>query len=119
MKYIVALISVVLFAAEPVYKFSNQLLQQRFTENLSQYRCLVCQNESLLDSQAPLASDLRRQIYLLLLEGKTDSEIRAMLVARFGNFIQLAPPMNQHTILLWMMPILLLLALGFRLVRAR
>jgi cytochrome c-type biogenesis protein CcmH len=87
-----------------------------------QLRCLVCQNQTLADSNADLADDLRREVRALAKSGKTDDEIKAYLVARYGDFVLYNPPVQSNTLLLWGGPFLLLLggfALGWRIVRAR
>ena len=71
-------------------------------------RCLVCQNQTLADSNAPLAEDLRREVRALALSGKSDAEIRTFLVARYGDFVLYDPPVNGSTWLLWFGPFLLL-----------
>ena len=71
-------------------------------------RCLVCQNQTLADSNAPLAEDLRREVRALALSGKSDAEIRTFLVARYGDFVLYDPPVKGSTWLLWFGPFLLL-----------
>ena len=78
----------------------------------TELRCLVCQNQTLADSSADLAADLRREVRDLALAGKTDDEIRAYLVARYGDFILYDPPLNATTSLLWLGPFALLLVGG-------
>ncbi len=72
-------------------------------------RCLVCQNQSIDDSDAPLARDLRLLVRERLVEGDTDEEVMTFLVARYGDFILLRPPFNAATILLWSIPAIALL----------
>ena len=74
----------------------------------SELRCLVCQNQTLADSNASLAEDLRREVRDLALSGKSDSEIRAYLVARYGDFVLYDPPLKRTTWLLWIGPFALL-----------
>jgi cytochrome c-type biogenesis protein CcmH len=85
-------------------------------------RCLVCQNQTIADSNAELAQDLRRQIQEQIAAGKTDGEIIDYMVARYGDFVLYQPPVKSTTVLLWAGPGLLLLV-GFvglaRIVRAR
>ena len=71
-------------------------------------RCLVCQNQTLADSNAPLAEDLRREVRALAVSGKSDAEIREFLVARYGDFVLYKPPVRESTWLLWFGPFLLL-----------
>ena len=75
-------------------------------------RCLVCQNQTLADSSAPLAEDLRREIRELIAKGMTDDEITAYLVARYGDFVRYRPPLKSQTAILWVGPMILLFA-GF------
>lgn len=74
----------------------------------SELRCLVCQNQTLADSNASLAEDLRREVRALALAGKDDTEIRAYLVARYGDFVLYDPPLKRTTWLLWIGPFALL-----------
>lgn len=75
----------------------------------AQLRCLVCQNESIEDSSAGLARDLRRVVREHVAKGETDHQIMDWMVARYGNFIRLSPPFSFGTLLLWSMPLLALL----------
>ena len=72
-------------------------------------RCLVCQNQTLADSHAELAGDLRREVEDQIRQGKTDDEIKAYLVARYGDFVLYKPPVQSNTMLLWFGPFLMLL----------
>jgi cytochrome c-type biogenesis protein CcmH len=72
-------------------------------------RCLVCQNSTLADSDAPLAQDLRNEIRKLIESGQTDEEIVAYLVARYGDFVTFRPPVNASTALLWFGPFVMLI----------
>ena len=86
-------------------------LEKRVHDLSSELRCLVCQNQTLADSSAPLAEDLRREVRSLAVAGKSDDEIRAFLVARYGDFVLYRPPVKGTTWLLWFGPFALL-ALG-------
>lgn len=74
----------------------------------TELRCLVCQNQTLADSSAPLAEDLRREIRELIAKGMSDKEITDYLVARYGDFVRYRPPLKSQTVLLWIGPTLLL-----------
>jgi cytochrome c-type biogenesis protein CcmH len=87
-------------------------VEQRLKDLGEELRCLVCQNETIAASQAPLALDLRNEIRGMIKEGRSDDEIRAYLVARYGDFVLYKPPFKPVTILLWVGPFALL-ALGF------
>jgi cytochrome c-type biogenesis protein CcmH len=75
----------------------------------TELRCLVCQNTTLADSDASLAEDLRNEIRELIREGKTDEEITAYLVERYGDFVRYRPPVQANTALLWFGPFVMLL----------
>ena len=76
-------------------------------------RCLVCQNQSIEDSNAPLARDLRTIVRERITAGDNDDQVRAYMVARYGDWVLLKPPVNQRTLLLWAAPaVLLVLAVG-------
>lgn len=76
----------------------------------TELRCLVCQNQTLSDSSAPLAEDLRREIRALIAKGMSDQEITEYLVVRYGDFVRYRPPVKSQTLLLWIGPTVLLLA---------
>jgi cytochrome c-type biogenesis protein CcmH len=88
------------------------VLEKRLMTLAEDLRCLVCQNQTLADSNAPLAEDLRNEIREQMRKGSTDREIVDYLVARYGDFVRYRPPLKATTILLWFGPALLL-AVGF------
>lgn len=90
------------------YPFNTVQEQNRFSLLTQEFRCLVCQNESLADSNAPLAQDLRQRIALLIKQNATDDEIKEYLVKRYGNFVLFRPPVTPLTYALWFSPIVLL-----------
>jgi cytochrome c-type biogenesis protein CcmH len=92
-------------------------LEARLKAMSQELRCLVCQNSTLADSDAPLAEDLRKEIRGQMRAGKTDAEITDYLVARYGDFVRYRPPVNNSTALLWFGPFLLLLVGGFIMLR--
>jgi len=96
--------------------FDDPELQARYEHIIEEVRCLKCQNQSIKDSNAFLAGDLRREIRRMLTEGKTDDENYDFLVARYGEFALYRPRMSGKTLVLWIAPIALLLAGGFVLV---
>lgn len=91
---------------------SDSAIEARLKSLSQELRCLVCQNQTLADSSAPLAEDLRNEIRQLIAKGMTDQEVTAYLVARYGNFVRYRPPLETSTLLLWGGPTLLLVA-GF------
>jgi cytochrome c-type biogenesis protein CcmH len=98
--------------ANSTYPLPTPQKEAQFDHLLKDLRCLVCQNQDLADSNAALAKDLRAQIYQLVQDGKTDTEINEYLTARYGDFILFKPPVKGATLLLWFGPFLFLL-LGF------
>jgi cytochrome c-type biogenesis protein CcmH len=92
-------------------------LDRRVMNLAHELRCLVCQNETLADSQAPLAADLRNQIREQLAAGKSEREVVDFLVARYGDFVLYRPPLKASTVLLWTGPFLFLAFGAFMLVR--
>lgn len=91
---------------------SDPALEARATALQKQLRCLVCQGESLDESNAPLAADLRRLIRERIAAGDTDDAVKRYLVARYGDFILMKPPLKEGTYFLWFAPLGLLLAGG-------
>lgn len=90
-------------------KFQDIKKEQRYYALLEEVRCLVCQNQSLADSNAELAQDLRNEIYQMLIEGKDNKKIIEFLVARYGDFVLYRPPLQENTWLLWFGPLLFFL----------
>ena len=110
-----------LAAARPI-DFRDNAEQLRFRELTAQLRCVMCQNQSLADSNAQIAHDLRREVLELMRQGQDDAQIKQFLVARYGEFVLYRPQVESKTWLLWFGPALVLLAGGFavsRLVRGR
>ena len=95
-------------AAESVLVFENAADEARYTALLEEYRCLKCQNQSLADSAASLAQDLRAQIYERVLAGEPKSAIDEYLVSRYGEFVLYRPRLSTATALLWIGPFVLL-----------
>jgi cytochrome c-type biogenesis protein CcmH len=87
----------------------DPVVEQRLISISEEMRCLVCQNESLSGSRSELAQDLRREIRDLIKQGKTDAEIRAFMVDRYGDFVLYRPPVKPTTWLLWLGPFVLML----------
>jgi cytochrome c-type biogenesis protein CcmH len=94
-------------------RFRDGAEEARFRALVSQLRCVMCQNQSLADSNAQIAHDLRREVLDLMREGRSDAEIERFLVARYGEFVLYRPRVESKTWLLWFGPALLLLAGGF------
>ncbi len=103
-----ALLLVAMFSVGAVAATSDAALATRLKKLDEELRCLVCQNQSLADSNAPLAQDLRREVRSLADVGKSDAQIKEFLVARYGDFVLYKPPVKGTTWLLWFGPFLLL-----------
>ena len=103
------------FSIEPDEILSDSKLENR-ARNLSKgIRCLVCQNQSIDDSDSELAKDLRKIIRIKIVEGKKDKEINDFLVEKYGNFILMKPPFYSETFLLWSSPFIIVF-IGFMII---
>jgi cytochrome c-type biogenesis protein CcmH len=103
-------------------QLQNPMLQTRFERITKELRCLVCQNESIADSNVDLAADLRRQVREMLVAGKSDDAIFSFMTDRYGEFVRFAPPLTPKTALIWGAPFFMLLLGGliiYRVVRQR
>lgn len=90
------------------FTFISSIQEERYHHLLSELRCLVCQNQSLADSNAPLAVDLKRDVLERIQSGATDEEIKSYLVGRYGEYILFKPSMNNTTFVLWLGPVIFL-----------
>ena len=97
------------FTVEPNEIISNPIYENRARDLSKGIRCLVCQNQSIDDSDSDLAKDLRRIIRKKIIQGDSDNEITQYLVDKYGNFILMKPPLYQDTYILWISPLLLML----------
>jgi len=97
--------------------FDDPVLQHRYESINRELRCLVCQNQTIADSNATLAQDLRREVRDMIAAGKTDDEIRDFMIERYGDFVLYRPRMTAQNFLLWAAPALLLLIAAVVLVR--
>jgi cytochrome c-type biogenesis protein CcmH len=103
-------------------QLTNPALQARFERIAKELRCLQCQNETIADSNADLARDLRRQVREMLIAGSSDDAIFKFMTDRYGEFVRFAPPLTPKTALIWGAPFFMLLLGGliiFRVVRQR
>ncbi len=98
-------------------QFRDAAEEERLHDLTAELRCVMCQNQSLADSSAPIAHDLRREVLKLMREGKSNGEIKDYLVARYGEFVLYKPSVEPTTWLLWFGPALLLLVGAFVLYR--
>ncbi len=102
------LVTVPIFAVQPDEILADPALEARARNLSTELRCLVCQNQSIDESDAPLARDLRLLIREQLVQKKSDAEIMDFLVARYGDYVRLRPPFRGSTLVLWLLPFLLL-----------
>ena len=112
------LMSSTAYAVEPGEILPDPGLEARARHISAELRCLVCQNQSIDDSNAPLAKDLRVLVRERLESGESDSAVMDYVVARYGEFVLLKPPFNGRTLLLWLAPLLCLSGLGYALLKS-
>lgn len=105
------------FAIETGVAFDDPAMQARYENIIAEVRCLVCQNQTIKDSNVFLASDLRREIRRMMTEGMSDTEIGDFLVARYGEFVLYNPRKSGKTLILWITPALLIGVGGIVIVR--
>lgn len=111
------LIPVVCLGMDPEPPLADPVQQAIYEQLTSEVRCLVCQNQTIGDSSAPLAADLRREIRALVEAGQSEDEIKTFLLDRYGDFVLYRPRFMLSTAMLWLAPVLLLLIGGFGLRR--
>jgi len=92
--------------------FGSSTMRSRYYALINELRCPKCQNQNLSDSDAPIAEDLRNELFSLLDEGYSDQEIRDFMTARYGTFVLYQPPLTRFTLALWLLPLGLLLISG-------
>ncbi len=114
MRFALLMIVAVLLAGQAVAidggrAFDDPVQQERYESLIRDLRCLVCQNQSIADSNATLASDLRREVRDLMEAGQSDEQISSFMTERYGDFVLYRPPVRPRTWLLWSAPALLLL----------
>lgn len=95
-------------SAVTVYEFDSPAQEAQYQALIEDFRCPTCQNQNLAGSDAPIAQDLKQKTYELVKEGKSDSEIRAFMFERYGDFISYKPPVRPSTWILWFFPPILL-----------
>ncbi|MCE2436550.1 MAG: cytochrome c-type biogenesis protein CcmH [Pseudomonadales bacterium] len=109
-KSLVIFCSVFSLVQHPTITAMELVDESRYLALLSELRCPKCQHVNLLDSDAPIAEDLRATVRSLMAEGRSDSEIKAYLRARYGDFVLYDPPLRASTLLLWALPLLFAVA---------
>ncbi len=102
-------------ASIDTYDFSTQAERDRYRTLVEELRCPKCQNQNIADSDAPIAMDMRDEIFKKLEEGQSNEEIVGFLVDRYGDFVRYKPPVNKSTLILWYGPAALLV-IGFLMV---
>lgn len=102
-------------ASIDTYDFSTQAERDRYRTLVEELRCPKCQNQNIADSDAPIAMDMRDEIFKKLEEGQSNEEIIGFLVDRYGDFVRYKPPVNKSTLILWYGPAALLV-IGFLMV---
>ena len=111
------LITLSTYAIDTGKAFDDPVLQARYEHLIAEVRCVICQNQSIKDSNAFIAADLRREIRRLMSEGKSDAEIREFLVDRYGDFVLYRPRMSGKTLILWIAPLAFTLFAAIAIVR--
>lgn len=111
------LFTVSVFAIDTGKAFEDPEMQARYEHLIAEVRCVTCQNQSIKDSNAFIAADLRREIQRLMSEGKSDAEIADFLVTRYGDFVLYRPRTTGKTLFLWIAPFAFILIGGFALFR--
>lgn len=107
-------------ASIDVYHFDNPRQEAQYRALIEEFRCPKCQNQNLAGSDAPIAQDLKQKTYEMVMDGRTDKEIRDYMFERYGDFISYKPPMRPSTWILWFFPpLLLVIALFVWFVRQR
>jgi cytochrome c-type biogenesis protein CcmH len=115
--FAIVAVSMSVFAIDSERAFDDPELQARYEKLIAEVRCVTCQNQNIKDSNAFIASDLRREIRRMMGEGKSNEEITEFLVTRYGDFVLYRPRFEGKTLVLWIAPFLFVLFGGFALVR--
>lgn len=116
-RHLMLLLAALLFSASAMaaidtWQFSSVQQEQQYRELIGQLRCPKCQNNSIADSNAIIAADMRAKVYQLMQQGQSKQQIIDYMVARYGNFVTYEPPLNGVTIFLWLGPLLFVLIGG-------
>ncbi|HHQ6601706.1 TPA: cytochrome c-type biogenesis protein [Serratia fonticola] len=109
---VAALLSWSAAAAIDTYKFNSVEQEQQYRELTEQLRCPKCQNNSIADSNAIIAADMRTKVYELMMQGQDKQQVIDYMVARYGNFVTYEPPLTPATLILWVGPLLFVLIGG-------
>lgn len=109
---LVSMLAPLALAAVDTFEFETEAQRQQFYQVSSELRCPKCQNQNIADSDAPIATDLRREVHRMVVEGSDDREILDFMVSRYGDFVRYKPALTPATVVLWFAPGILLLG-GF------
>ena len=109
---LVSMLAPLALAAVDTFEFATEAQRQQFYQVSSELRCPKCQNQNIADSDAPIATDLRREVHRMVVEGSDDREILDFMVSRYGDFVRYKPALTPATVVLWFAPGILLLG-GF------
>lgn len=93
-------------ASAEFYEFETAEQERRFNQLAGELRCPKCQNQTIADSDAPLAQDMRQRVYEMIMAGHTNAEIIDFMKVRYGDFVHYRPPVNRSTLILWLGPLL-------------
>lgn len=96
-------------AEDDVYPLESQADRERFQTLIKELRCPKCQNQNIADSDAPIATDMRDEVYRMVSEGASNDEVVGALVDRFGEFVLYKPPFDARTMLLWLLPLIVVI----------
>lgn len=105
------------YAAVEIKQFKTPEHEQRYKKLINEFRCVVCQNQNIADSNAGLAKDLRKKVYKMISAGQSDKEIMEFMVTRYGDFVLYRPLFNSSTFLLWIGPFIIFIMGLFVLIR--
>lgn len=123
MKYVIACVAILfaftLAAAEDNFAFETPEQRAQFLSLTAELRCPMCQNQNIADSDAMIAHDMRRKVYSLLKQGKSEQEVIDYMKARYGDFVHYQPPVNVATMWLWAAPVLFVVIAFVFIIRRR
>ncbi|RUO18316.1 cystathionine gamma-synthase [Aliidiomarina iranensis] len=100
-----AVVGATAIASNEFYEFETAAQERQFNTLAGELRCPKCQNQTIADSDAPLAQDMRERVYQMIMEGKSNAEIIDFMKVRYGDFVHYRPPVNSSTLVLWLAPL--------------
>lgn len=117
--FVLMLTAFTLHATEDNFRFDEPAQREAFLRLTEQLRCPMCQNQNIADSDAMIAHDMRRKVYQLLQQGKSEQEVIDYMKARYGDFVSYKPPVTSATVWLWVLPVLFALIMLIVILRRR